>query len=423
MKQKRKISLSTQINLIFTIITLVTSILFVVIFRRSLSSFSKTRAEENFVTYHNFLVDSFDKSTASQYSQYYSYAIYDISEEKIIRDNFLEYVDEQKTLDFINEYKTMIGNDEIFEYQTLQYLVTKDDNYYIISINDGGYAKMLGEPIGGIIMIGFIAIIILGNAIILLWTSVTVERIKKLQIDVSKLVQTSYQTPIRIDGNDEISELATTIDHMREEILTNDEVKQEMLQNLSHDIKTPIAVIKSYSEAIRDGITDIKDIDIVLRQTDVLTEKVKKLLEWNRIEYIDDKAELHPVNMNNLINTVANNFKFKRDIKFELDLDNSYLHGLEEHYYTMVSNIVENALRYAKTVIKITLKNQKLTIYNDGEHINERFINAEFRPYEKGYKGQFGLGLTIVQKITANFNLKLTIKNCPNGVEFTIEPL
>lgn len=423
MKQKRRISLSTQINLIFTIITLVTSILFVVIFRQSVSSFSKVRAEENFLRYHNFLVESFNKQPAIQYSQYYSYAIYDTDSETIISENFLKYSSNESTMKFINEYEKNDETLEVYNYGNLEYLVSEVDGYYIITINDGGYAKMLGEPIGGIIMIGFIAIIILGNAIILLWTSVTVERIKALQIDVSKLVQTSYQTPIRIDGNDEISELATTIDHMREEILTNDEVKQEMLQNLSHDIKTPIAVIKSYSEAIRDGITDVKDIDIILRQTDLLTDKVKKLLEWNRIEYIDDKAELHPVNMNQLINTVANNFKFKRDIKFELDLDNSYLNGLEEHYYTMVSNIVENALRYAKTIIKITLKNQKLTIYNDGEHINERFINAEFKPYEKGYKGQFGLGLTIVQKITANFNLKLTIKNCPDGVMFTIEPL
>ena len=78
---------------------------------------------------------------------------------------------------------------------------------------------------------------------------------------------------------------------MREEILKNDEVKQEMLQNLSHDIKTPIAVIKSYSEAIKDGITDVDDLNIIIEQTDILSDKVKKLLEWNRIEYIDEKSK------------------------------------------------------------------------------------------------------------------------------------
>lgn|SRR5690554_305136 len=419
MKKKRRISLSTQINLIFTIITLITSVLFILIFKQTIRSFSLSRAEDNFKIYHNYLAQSFSETDETQYSQYYSYAIYEKSSNTIIRKNYLPYADDDLIVLFLANY-IQTGN---LEFNKFRFLVTETDNYYIITVGDGSYGKMLEEPVGGIILTGFISIIILGNAIILLWSSITVERIKGLQLEVSKLVQTSYHSPIEIQGNDEITELATTIDEMREEILRNDEVKQEMLQNLSHDIKTPIAVIKSYSEAIRDGITDPDDINIILRQTDLLSDKVKKLLEWNRLEYIDEKGTFYPVDINKIVNTVANNFKYKADATFELNLDNSYLVGLEEHYYTLVSNIVENAIRYAKTVIRITLKDQKLTIYNDGEHINEKFLNQEFKPYETGYKGQFGLGLTIVQKIIANFNLKLTIKNCNPGVAFIIEPL
>ena len=89
----------------------------------------------------------------------------------------------------------------------------------------------------------------------------------------------------------------------------------------------------------------------------------------------------------------------------------------------MQSNIVENAIRYAKTIIKIKLHNKKLTFFNDGEPISEKFIQSRFKPYEKGDRGQFGLGMSIVQKTAQHFNLNLIVENVENGVEFTIEPL
>ena len=210
---------------------------------------------------------------------------------------------------------------------------------------------------------------------------------------------------------------------MRKEIVNNEQMKQEMLQNLSHDIKTPISVIKSYSEAIKDGISDVDDIDVIIRQTDILATKVVKLLEWNRLEYIEEKQMYYPVDLRRLLTAVANNYKYRDNIKLILDLDNSYLEGLDDYYVTMFSNIIENALRYAKSQIIITLKNKKVTIYNDGEPIDDKFLNNDFRPYQKGHKGNFGLGMSIVAKTAELFSLRVYVENVNNGVRFTIEPL
>lgn len=431
MRKHRKFSLSTQINLIFTLITVVTSILFVLIFNQTFDVLVTDQANKHYKDYHKALVKELEKDDLPIFSEYYDYYVYKPNEYHLLYESKKELKQEFQT--FLNIYLTNSNyfdktNIDTYLYKNKEFLVEKirivNKDYYLVTSNSGLYKEELNEPISGIVMIGFVAIIILGNAIILLWSSVTVERIKKLELEVSELTNKSYRKRVSIDGNDEISDLATTIDKMRLEILKNDEVKQEMLQNLSHDIKTPIAVIKSYSEAIKDGYTSIDDLNIIIEQTNVLDLKVKKLLQWNKLEYIDDKKEFYPVNMKEVIETVANNFKFKSEkIKFDLNLDNSYLIGLEEHFYTLVSNIVENALRYAKTTIKITLKNKKLTIYNDGEHIHEKFLNTDFKPYEKGHLGEFGLGLTIVQKIITNFNLSLKIENLEKGVSFTIEPL
>ncbi len=73
-----------------------------------------------------------------------------------------------------------------------------------------------------------------------------------------------------------------------------------------------------------------------------------------------------------------------------------YFQGYRENLYTVIDNILDNAKRYAKTKIKIILRKDRLRIYNDGEAIDEQFLNSIFKPYEKGSKGEFGLGMSIV---------------------------
>ncbi|TNF09083.1 MAG: ATP-binding protein, partial [Bacillota bacterium] len=106
-----------------------------------------------------------------------------------------------------------------------------------------------------------------------------------------------------------------------------------------------------------------------------------------------------------------------------LKLDDSTYYGIKDNLYTAFNNIIDNAIRYAKTKIIIELVNKKLTFFNDGEPISKNFIEQSFKPYEKGQKGQFGLGMSIVQRTCEHFNLKLSVENVNQGVKFIIEPL
>lgn len=255
-------------------------------------------------------------------------------------------------------------------------------NKVLLLVSDGTYGANLTDPIRHVITIGFISIIILGNAIILLWSSVMVDWIKKLKDNVEILSSTSYTNPIKFGGNDEITELALSIDNLRVEILDNEIVKTEMLQNISHDIKTLIAVIRSYAEEIHDGITGIDDLDIIIKQSEILSQKVRQLLEWNKLEYIKNPKDYKEISIRRILENISNNYKYRNEIEFHLDLDDSKLFGIEDNYYSMFNNIVENGLRYAKSEIRITLKNKKITIFNDGEPISDVFLTGTFKPYE-----------------------------------------
>lgn len=243
-----------------------------------------------------------------------------------------------------------------------------------------------------------------------------------IQNHILNLPRDKYAISYVDDSLDEVGDLSKSIEKMRQEIEKNENTKQEMLQNLSHDFKTPIAVIKSYAEAFQDKVVDENEASkIIISQAEILKKKVNRLLQYNSLEYLDKNREFEDVDMKELVLEVIQNYRFQTNIVFELDLsDNIFFKGYRENFYTVVDNIVDNAKRYAKTKIKIVLRKDRLRIYNDGDPIDEQFLNSVFKPYEKGSKGEFGLGMSIVKKTIDFFGLELKVVNEVVGVSFII---
>lgn len=293
-------------------------------------------------------------------------------------------------------------------------------NYSIVFTN-ALYCKNLVSNLSIQIILVFIAIILLSVLIIYLWSNSTAKRIRQIQFHIEALPRTQYKEEYEDDSLDEIGELSRSVEKMRNEISHNEETKRDMLQNISHDFKTPISVIKSYAEAEQDGMAGKEAPEIIIKQAEILKHKVNQLLQYNSLEYLKKDREFEDVCMNELITQVVLTYKYKTNIEFEFDLEKDVMFkGYSENLYTVVDNIIDNATRYAKTKIKITLKHNTLIIYNDGEPIDEQFIKNSFRAYEKGSKGQFGLGMSIAKKTIEFFNMNLKVVNEPVGVSFVI---
>ena len=148
--------------------------------------------------------------------------------------------------------------------------------------------------------------------------------------------------------------------------------------------------------------------------------QVVQLLQLNKINYLTNDQNIEEVFVKEIIKNIVNKNKYKFDKEFVLDLDNSTYLATPDSLEIAIGNIIDNAMRYAKTKIVIVLQNKKLTIYNDGEQINEEFIEKIFKPYEKGHKGEFGLGMSITQQTLAFFNLSISVKNVRKGVKMCI---
>lgn len=418
----KDVKLTTQLNIMFTFVTLLTSLIFLVAMNRL---FREVRVDQNQAQLQGYLQEVRSNMDSPSSSMFNGYIIY--KNGRIDKTSNLEILNNHYTpTKLVQDLNVLPGTmkTDLIDGTTYTFFIERlSGGDIIIVFTNEEYIRMLGNSFNSVVQLSFIALVVLGNLIILMWSSITVQRVKRLKSQVAKLTPNSYKVPIELDGNDEITDLAKAIEKMRQEIEQSEKSKQEMLQNISHDFKTPIAVIQSYAEAIRDGVTDQHEANIIVKQSEMLNQKVKQLLELSKLEYLDSNQNYEMINIKDIIVNIVNNQKYRTNTTFSLDLDDSKYFGVKENFYTAFSNIIDNAVRYAKTKIIIKLKNKKLTFYNDGEPISQKFIDGLFSPYQKGQKGQFGLGMSIAQKTCAHFNLTLRVENADHGVLFTIEPL
>ena len=341
-----------------------------------------------------------------------SEGVYDLLSEKEIK----EILEEASTVSFLETKHGKIKHKSISIYYA--YTASSYDTIFI-GICSEDYLNSSIMDLVILVVVLYTFIFLVAGIVTLVWARVLVKRIGKLCKHVTEMPENEYKNSYIDGGNDELLTLSTSIEEMRKTILADEETKQAMLQNVSHDLKTPIAVIRSYAEAIEDGIEDISATKIIVEQCNKLEKKVKNFIEFNRLEYLNESYD-EAINIKEIIEKIVLNHKHLLHVEIIDELDDTVFYGRYENYFTVCENLIENALRYAVKVIKITLKDGVLQVYNDGKHIDEKFVKEGFKPYEKGSEGKFGLGMSIVCRTLNIFNMKLEVKNEEVGVTFTI---
>ena len=344
----------------------------------------------------------------------------------VASENFDDIIEIDNLYEFIsrlsmNDYGKFKSGKKTYYYNTsktarsLKIAITDDS--YIVSMR-----KNILEAILLVVGVTYIIVAIL----LILWSNNLIKKIRKLKERVENINNDNYDHRITLKEDDELYAIDSAIESMRIYLKEQEEYKNQMYQNISHDFKTPITVMKSYLEACEDGIesTD-KTLQIVKEQLNKLEIKVHSLLYLNKINYIKDKTDFLNVlcDITPVVNTAVDKFKMARpDVLFKVSIDkkSSKFRGSSDMWEAIIDNIISNFIRYADKEITITVKNGKITLFNDGPNIDKNVLNNIFTPYEKGVKGEFGLGLSIVKKTLHLLNYDINIKNEKNGVRFTI---
>lgn len=306
------------------------------------------------------------------------------------------------------------------------YVTSISGNVVRVALTDDTYITKMKRSILVIIFEVVGISFILVSFFILAWSNHLVNRIKKIKDKIDNMNNDKYSHTADTRYCDELYTLDRAVEDMHLYLTEQEEYKNQMYQNISHDFKTPITVMKSYIEASEDGIqTKDEALNIIKEQLEKLEIKVHSLLYLNKLNYL--KTELDNLNdeydVSIIIESSIQKFKVSRpDVEFVLDIDKKSVvfRGSADMWEAIIDNILNNFIRYARKKIKITVKNNKIILYNDGDNIDENILNNIFTPYEKGIKGVFGLGLSIVKKTLHLLNYDISIENVKNGVKFII---
>ena len=350
--------------------------------------------------------------------------IYIVNDEVIASENIHSIIKVKNIEKILNKINNSQGK---FKFDNKNYYYYKIDKNGVVKValTDDTYIKEAKDNILTAILPVVLFTFALIGLILLCWSSIIVKKIEKLKSKVDNIDNDDYNHSIDFKIDDEIRSLGLAIEDMRITLKETEEYRNQMYQNISHDFKTPLTVIKSYVEAVDDGIENPKEsLKVIKEQTEKLENKVHSLLYLNKLDYLKDAKDIDvkPIDMKKLLQDEIEKFKFQRkDLKFILETDKkSVYYGTVEHWETILDNLLSNFLRYADKTIKITAKNNRLILYNDGSKIDSLLLEGIFTPFRKGIKGQFGLGLSIVKKTVQLLGYDVVVKNEKKGVSFII---
>lgn len=304
-------------------------------------------------------------------------------------------------------------------------LMRLDQNTVLISLmNDSYRSDFKNMLLNSVINLNVLVVSLL-FVFLMVWVGGLIHPLNQIRNYIEK-VRKGEDAELKIDRRDEIGQVAQALVMMKEELDNQERIKEEMIQNISHDLKTPIATIKSYGESIKDGIypyeTLEKSVDVIIEHADRLEKKVYSLIMLNKMGYlIDDGSSGDTLDMCEVINKAILSLKVIRtELKITTHLEKIYFHGEEDPWRVVVENLLDNAIRYARSEIVITLNDKELTVANDGPLMSADRLDKLFKPYEKGTDGKFGLGLSIVYRVCTTYGYRAEAENLNDGVIFRI---
>ena len=211
---------------------------------------------------------------------------------------------------FKKEYGKFMYKHQVYYYYTLH----NDDITKIALTNDSYITQTKSDILNAILPIVFITFALIA-LILIIWSGVIVRKIEKLKQKIDHIDDPEFNHTVDFMVDDEIRSLALAIEDMRISLKNQEELRNQMYQNISHDFKTPLTVIKSYIEAYEDEVEDPSTVLPVIKgQTEKLEQKVHSLLYLNKLDYLKEAKpeEKVLVDMRKIVDAAILKFKFHR---------------------------------------------------------------------------------------------------------------
>ncbi|TNJ61970.1 HAMP domain-containing histidine kinase [Paenibacillus hemerocallicola] len=278
-------------------------------------------------------------------------------------------------------------------------------------------------------------LILLFSWIPALWLAKYLSRpLVKLENDVKHLADRNRTQPIGLDRKDEFGRLAHSMEQARQQLIRQDETQQTLLQHISHELKTPVMVIRSYAQSIQDGIYPKgslqTSVEVIDQEAERLGNRIRSLLYLTKLDYYATYKPVtkEPFRLDRLTEQVVERLRWRRpELTWTLRMEPLVLQGDPDQWTVALENLLDNQIRYARSRITVTSQpggadggRGAWTVSNDGPPIEPELMDDLFGHFRSGANGEFGLGLAIVKRIAELHQASVQACNEPDGVRFRV---
>lgn len=244
--------------------------------------------------------------------------------------------------------------------------------------------------------------------------------IRRLTNSARQLAQGDYTASFTGGGCEEVDDLADTLTYASHELSKTDEMQRDLIANVSHDMRTPLTMMKAYAEMIRDlsGDNPVKreqHLNVIIEETDRLSLLVNDMLDLSKLESGTQKLELQTMDISEKLREIANRYEglsekmgyhiiFTGDAPYMICCDSSKIERV-------ICNLLNNAINYTSKEDRTVYLRQinypdyvRIEITDTGDGIEEDKIKLIFDKYyrSENHKREVvgtGLGLSIVKAI------------------------
>lgn len=242
-----------------------------------------------------------------------------------------------------------------------------------------------------------------------------------------------------------IDELQEANELLKEDIKRKeaiDEMRKDFIANVSHELKTPIALIQGYAEGLNEGLCEDEEsrkyyTEVILDESEKMNKMVKQLLTLSSLESGNSILHKENFNLTSLIESVLGSISIligEKNVNIEFDSDKEiFLNADEFKIEEVVTNYISNSIHHVSDSgeIKINVsddgENITFSVYNTGNPIPEKDLNniwEKFYKVDKAHSrayGGSGIGLSIVKAIVEAHNGTVAVRNILDGVEFSFK--
>jgi len=293
-----------------------------------------------------------------------------------------------------------------------------------------------------ILILFLIVIVVISTIITYMLSRNIVKPLTQLENAALQIRKGNYDFKINTNAKDEIGDLSRTFEETRKQLKETEKIKKkyednrnELISNISHDLKTPITTIKGYIEGIMDGIPTSKEkkdkyFKTIYQNTVNMESLINELFLLSELELRELPLNFVTVNIKAYLNDCFEELKFyleEKGIKLEFNAsydESEMVYADREKIKRVILNIINNAVNHkagidSVIIIKLTEKKEEaqIEIRDNGRGISEKSLNNIFERFYKADKARSnhsngtGLGLYIAKKIVMNHEGRIWAKS------------